>query len=251
MTFNSDLFAGGVASSGNWYQSLAAPASPRRMDSSIAILIWGGPSDVWPPGNPIANYDPGDQARRSLLRRAIRRGDGLLHRIARPHLADGDDAVARRDPALVPQGLGSRRVLAHRTAGGVQLRRRGIHGSLTRNRRGSARAVDVWRAMVRARPYPTSTSSVGSKASELVTRQERSAFSRTRLARSGSPPGGILRRARRARPVKRVLPSTRSMTPSALQSRASHASFEACATARNVRMRQSTDAATNSVSGDH
>lgn len=58
MTFNSDLFAGGVASSGNWYGGLAAPASPLRMDPSIVILVWGGPSDVWPPGNPIANYDP-------------------------------------------------------------------------------------------------------------------------------------------------------------------------------------------------
>jgi len=58
MTFNSDLFAGGVASSGNWYGGLAAPASPRRMDPSVVVVIWGGPSDVWPPTNPIANYDP-------------------------------------------------------------------------------------------------------------------------------------------------------------------------------------------------
>jgi poly(3-hydroxybutyrate) depolymerase len=58
MTFNSDLFAGGVASSGNWYMGLAAPATPRAMDRSIVIVIWGGPNDVWPPNNPIANYDP-------------------------------------------------------------------------------------------------------------------------------------------------------------------------------------------------
>jgi len=58
LTFNSDLFAGGVVSSGNWYEGLAAPASMRRMEPSIAIVIWGGPSDVWPPVNPIANYDP-------------------------------------------------------------------------------------------------------------------------------------------------------------------------------------------------
>ena len=58
LTFNSDLFAGGVASSGNWYGGLAAPASPRPMDRSLAILIWGGPSDVWPLVNPISNYDP-------------------------------------------------------------------------------------------------------------------------------------------------------------------------------------------------
>jgi poly(3-hydroxybutyrate) depolymerase len=58
LTFNSELFAGGVASSGNWYGGLAAPASPRPMGHSIAIVIWGGPSDVWPPVNPLANYDP-------------------------------------------------------------------------------------------------------------------------------------------------------------------------------------------------
>lgn len=58
MTFNSDLFAGGVAASGNWYGGRAAPRSATRMDRSLVIVIWGGPSDVWPPGNPIANYDP-------------------------------------------------------------------------------------------------------------------------------------------------------------------------------------------------
>ena len=58
MTFNSDFFAGGVAASGNWYGGLAAPKSPTRMDRSLVIVIWGGPTDVWPPGNPIANYDP-------------------------------------------------------------------------------------------------------------------------------------------------------------------------------------------------
>ncbi|MEW6271926.1 MAG: PHB depolymerase family esterase [Thermodesulfobacteriota bacterium] len=58
MTFNSDLFAGGVPASGNWYGGLAAPRSPVAMDSSIVVLIWGGPNDVWPPGNPIADYDP-------------------------------------------------------------------------------------------------------------------------------------------------------------------------------------------------
>jgi poly(3-hydroxybutyrate) depolymerase len=31
MTFNSDFFAGGVVSSGNWYSGLAAPAAPPRM----------------------------------------------------------------------------------------------------------------------------------------------------------------------------------------------------------------------------
>ncbi|HEY8514504.1 MAG TPA: PHB depolymerase family esterase [Candidatus Binatia bacterium] len=58
MTFSSDLFAGGVPASGNWYDGLAAPRSPITMDPSIEIVIWGGPNDVWPPVNPIANYDP-------------------------------------------------------------------------------------------------------------------------------------------------------------------------------------------------
>jgi dienelactone hydrolase len=58
VTFDSELFAGGVPASGNWYGGLAAPRSPVVMDSSIAIVVWGGPNDVWPPGNPIANYDP-------------------------------------------------------------------------------------------------------------------------------------------------------------------------------------------------
>ncbi|MDG2303612.1 MAG: hypothetical protein P8R42_02980 [Candidatus Binatia bacterium] len=58
MTFNSDFFAGGVASSGNWYGGLAAPADDVTMDRSLVILIWGGPTDLWPPNAPIANYDP-------------------------------------------------------------------------------------------------------------------------------------------------------------------------------------------------
>lgn len=58
LTFNSDFFAGGVASSGNWYGGLAAPGSSPPMDRSLAILIWGGPTDVWPLVNPISNYDP-------------------------------------------------------------------------------------------------------------------------------------------------------------------------------------------------
>lgn len=58
MTFNSGFFAGGVAASGNWYGGLAAPASPLQMDRSLVIIIWGGPNDLWPPNNPIADYDP-------------------------------------------------------------------------------------------------------------------------------------------------------------------------------------------------
>jgi len=58
LTFNSGFFAGGVVSSGNWYGGLAAPGEPRHMDHSLAIVIWGGPNDVWPATNPISNYDP-------------------------------------------------------------------------------------------------------------------------------------------------------------------------------------------------
>lgn len=58
MTFNSDFFAGGVAASGNWYGGLAAPKSPLEMGRSLVIVIWGGPDDLWPPVNPIADYDP-------------------------------------------------------------------------------------------------------------------------------------------------------------------------------------------------
>jgi hypothetical protein len=58
MNFNSDLFAGGIPASGNWYDGRVEPLTPITMDDSIVIIIWGGPNDVWPPGNPIANYDP-------------------------------------------------------------------------------------------------------------------------------------------------------------------------------------------------
>ena len=58
LTFNSELFAGGVPSSGNWYGGSAAPASPVTLDPTLVIVIWGGPGDVWPANNPIANYDP-------------------------------------------------------------------------------------------------------------------------------------------------------------------------------------------------
>ncbi len=58
MNFNSDLFAGGIPASGNWYNGLVEPLTPITMDDSIVIIIWGGPNDVWPPNNPIADYDP-------------------------------------------------------------------------------------------------------------------------------------------------------------------------------------------------
>jgi Esterase PHB depolymerase len=53
MTFNSKLFAGGVAASGNWTYGVP-PASPMPMDSSIVIVIWGGPNDTWPGSPPYA-----------------------------------------------------------------------------------------------------------------------------------------------------------------------------------------------------
>jgi hypothetical protein len=58
LTFNSELFAGGVPSSGNWYQGGAAPASAVTLDPTLVILIWGGPTDVWPPSAPISDYAP-------------------------------------------------------------------------------------------------------------------------------------------------------------------------------------------------
>ena len=58
MTFNSEFFAGGVPASGNWYDGRAAPLTPREMDSSIVIVIWGGPTDVWPPDDPFVDYAP-------------------------------------------------------------------------------------------------------------------------------------------------------------------------------------------------
>jgi len=53
MTFNSRLFAGGVPASGNWTYGVP-PATPMMMDSSIAIILWGGPSDTWPGSPPYA-----------------------------------------------------------------------------------------------------------------------------------------------------------------------------------------------------
>ncbi|MDD9944143.1 MAG: hypothetical protein OXU20_24075 [Myxococcales bacterium] len=53
MTFNSDFFAGGVAASGNWTYGVP-PRSPMPMDSSIVVIIWGGPSDMWPGSPPYA-----------------------------------------------------------------------------------------------------------------------------------------------------------------------------------------------------
>jgi len=58
LTFNSELFAGGVPSSGNWYAGGAAPRASVTLEPMIAIVIWGGPDDVWPANNPIADYDP-------------------------------------------------------------------------------------------------------------------------------------------------------------------------------------------------
>lgn len=46
LTFNSALFAGGVPASGNWTYG-APPKTPKTMDGSIMIVIWGGPNDKW------------------------------------------------------------------------------------------------------------------------------------------------------------------------------------------------------------
>jgi hypothetical protein len=54
LTFNSKLFAGGVPASGNWSYGVA-PASPMPMDSSIAIVVWGGPNDTFPGSAPYAD----------------------------------------------------------------------------------------------------------------------------------------------------------------------------------------------------
>jgi hypothetical protein len=53
MTFNSKLFAGGVPASGNWTYGVP-PATTMTMDSSIVIILWGGPSDTWPGSPPYA-----------------------------------------------------------------------------------------------------------------------------------------------------------------------------------------------------
>jgi poly(3-hydroxybutyrate) depolymerase len=53
LTFNSKLFAGGVAASGNWTYGVP-PASPMPMEPSIAIVVWGGPNDMWPGSPPYA-----------------------------------------------------------------------------------------------------------------------------------------------------------------------------------------------------
>ncbi|MDG2304471.1 MAG: PHB depolymerase family esterase [Candidatus Binatia bacterium] len=50
MMFNSDLFAGGVAASGNYRylsQLHIEPVDPIIMDSSIVVVLWGGPEDTF------------------------------------------------------------------------------------------------------------------------------------------------------------------------------------------------------------
>src|SRR5262249_41121679 len=100
-------------------------------------------------------------------------------------------------------------------------------------------------------PVVTSIVSTDSAFKEHVIKQVFSAFSSKRFARSASPPDGNARRARKWIWVKRVTPSTRSSTPSASQWTRSHGSFDARAIARKVRIKQSAEAATSSVSGDH
>ena len=56
LTFGSEFFAGGVPASGNW-DAQVRPQTPREMDSSIAIIVWGGETDIWPLNDPIVAYD--------------------------------------------------------------------------------------------------------------------------------------------------------------------------------------------------
>jgi hypothetical protein len=65
LTYDSAFFAGGVPSSGNWYpvgggpDGLCCPRPLPTMDPAIVIVIWGGPTDIWPPGDsPLAVYAP-------------------------------------------------------------------------------------------------------------------------------------------------------------------------------------------------
>ncbi|MET0340410.1 MAG: PHB depolymerase family esterase [Polyangiales bacterium] len=53
LTFNSELFAGGVPASGNWTYG-APPKTPKTMDSAIMIVLWGGPTDTWGQSPPYA-----------------------------------------------------------------------------------------------------------------------------------------------------------------------------------------------------
>jgi len=57
LTYNSDFFAGGIPSSGNWGTGVH-PVIRAEMQGTIVIQIWGGATDVWPLENPIANYAP-------------------------------------------------------------------------------------------------------------------------------------------------------------------------------------------------
>lgn len=83
LTFNSEFFAGGAPASGEWYRTdragvdeedvgdliIEGRVAPRpinldddALDSSINIVLWGGPTDKWyrngATGDLIANYNP-------------------------------------------------------------------------------------------------------------------------------------------------------------------------------------------------
>jgi dienelactone hydrolase len=59
LTYDSDFWAGGVDASGNWYGGLCCPRPLETMDSSIMVVIWGGPDDRWPlTDTPLAVYAP-------------------------------------------------------------------------------------------------------------------------------------------------------------------------------------------------
>ncbi len=102
----------------------------------------------------------------------------------------------------------------------------------------------------RRQPPSTCADRCCSALSEFVTRHSFSALCSSFSARAVSPPGGSVSFASTSKRVKRLTPSTRSSVPTALQSSAVHSSFDALATARNDRIRQSTTAAVSSDSGD-
>ena len=59
LTYASEFYAGGVTASGNWYSGLCCPRPLPKMDSSIVVVVWGGPNDRWPlTGTPLAVYAP-------------------------------------------------------------------------------------------------------------------------------------------------------------------------------------------------
>ena len=132
MTFNSDFFAGGVASSGNWYGGLAAPKSPLEMDRSLVIVIWGGPDDVWPADNPIANYDP-ETKNASIYYAAQPNVVTVSCTGSHGHIWPTDMTAWLAETLLShPKRHRSRRLRAHGSADRLQLRPGRVHRPLAR-----------------------------------------------------------------------------------------------------------------------